>query len=187
MKTHEHRISPEPILELKDKEVFVFGSNEGGFHGKGAAKQAMTWGAVWRQAEGLQGRTYGIPTKDKAIKRTLTIGEIKPYVDRFIAFAKTREDLTFLVTEVGCGLAGLKPKDVAPLFKDAIEVENIHLPKRFWHKLESFMNESKLQKVKEEFKSLTDKERLDIFAEYCIHCGQYDGDKLIKCKCWNDE
>ncbi len=130
-----NRITPDYIKKLGTKEIFVFGSNQSGRHGKGAAKTALGWGAVWGQAEGLQGRTYGIPTKDSSISKTLSIEEIKPYADRFIEFAKTRPDLKFLVTEVGCGLAGLKPKDVAPLFAAAIEVENICLPARFWHKL----------------------------------------------------
>jgi len=56
-------------------------------------------------------------------------------MDRFIEFAKENTELIFLVTEVGCGLAGLKPKQVAPLFEGAINVENIHLPEKFWHKL----------------------------------------------------
>ena len=128
-------ISEDNITHLNEGEIFVFGSNEGGRHGKGAAKQALTWGAVWGQAEGLQGRTYGIPSKDKSIRRTLSISEIKPYVDRFIEYAKTRPDLKFMVTEIGCGLAGLKPKDVAPLFKDAVGIKNIYLPRRFHNKL----------------------------------------------------
>ena len=132
---YENRTAPENVSKLKVGEVFVFGSNKSGRHGKGAAKTALGWGAKWGQAEGLQGKTYGIPTKDSSIRRTLTIAEIKPYVDRFIEFAIQNPDLKFLVTEIGCGLAGLKPKEVAPLFQDAIEVENIHLPSRFWHKL----------------------------------------------------
>jgi len=130
-----NRTSPEYITKLEDNEIFVFGSNLSGRHGKGAAKQALTWGAKWGQAAGLQGKTYGIPTKDASIRRTLTIVEIKPYVDEFIKFAKENPQLIFLVTEVGCGLAGLKPKDVAPLFKDTVNLENVHLPARFWHKL----------------------------------------------------
>lgn len=130
-----NRITPENITSLKENEVFCFGSNQGGKHGKGAAKTALGWGAKWGQASGLQGRTYGIPTKDKSIRRVLTIREIKPYVDEFIGFAKQNPNLTFLVSEIGCGLAGYKPKDIAPLFQEAINVENIHLPSRFWHKL----------------------------------------------------
>lgn len=128
------RITPENITNIKDNQIFVFGSNLSGRHGKGAAKTALGWGAKWGQAKGLQGRSYGIPTKDANIRRTLSIKEIKPFVDEFIEFAKANENLTFLVTEIGCGLAGLKPKEIAPLFKEAVNVENIHLPARFWHK-----------------------------------------------------
>lgn len=129
------RISPNDITQIQHNEVFVFGSNESGRHGKGAAKTALTWGAIWGQAEGLQGKTYGIPTKDKTIRRVLTVLEIKYYVDRFIEFAKHHPELKFYVTEIGCGLSGYKPKDIAPLFRDALDIENIYLPARFLHKL----------------------------------------------------
>ena len=129
------RTTPDEITKIGPYEVFVFGSNESGRHGKGAAKTALGWGAVWRQAEGLQGKTYGIPTKDASIRRTLTINQIKPYVDRFILFAKANSNLTFYVTEVGCGLAGMKPKQIAPLFEEAKYIENIYLPHKFWQKL----------------------------------------------------
>ena len=129
------RTTPEIIKTISENEVFIFGSNLSGRHGKGAAKTALGWGAKWGQAKGLQGRTYGIPTKDASIRRTLTIEEIKPFVDEFIEFAKANENLIFLVTAIGCGLAGLKPKEIAPLFKEAVNVDNIYLPARFWHKL----------------------------------------------------
>lgn len=131
------RVTNDIIRKLGDNEIFVFGSNESGRHGKGAAKTALGWGAKWGQAEGMQGKTYGIPTKDRTIRRTLTPDEIKPYVDRFIEFAKDNPDLIFLVTEIGCGLAGLKPKQVAPLFMGAKDIQNIHLPSRFWHKIKN--------------------------------------------------
>lgn len=131
----ENRITSEYITKLNENEIFVFGSNQSGRHGKGAAKQALTWGAKYGQAEGLQGRTYGIPTKDASIRRTLTPDEIKPYVDRFIDFAKNNPNLIFLVTEIGCGLAGLKPKQVAYLFTKCKNIKNVFLPKRFWKKM----------------------------------------------------
>jgi hypothetical protein len=131
----ENRIASDNITKLNTNEIFVFGSNLSGRHGKGAAKQALTWGAKWGQSAGLQGRTYGIPSKNASITRTLSIKEIKPFVDDFIQFAKDNQNLIFLVTEIGCGLANLTPKEVAPLFEEAIYIENIHLPKRFWHKL----------------------------------------------------
>jgi hypothetical protein len=129
------RNTPDNIQKLSDNEVFVFGSNLSGRHGKGAAKTALGWGAKWGQAKGIQGRTYGIPTKDASVRRTLTVEEIKPFVDEFIEFAKANGNLIFLVTEVGCGLAGLKPKEVAPLFKEVVNLTNVYLPPRFWHKI----------------------------------------------------
>lgn len=131
----EHRTTPEHISKLEYNQIFVFGSNLAGRHGKGAAKTALGWGARWGQAKGIQGKTYGIPTKDASVKRILSIAEIKPFVDEFIEFAKVNSHLTFLVTEIGCGLSKYKPKDIAPLFKEAIHIENIHLPRRFWNKL----------------------------------------------------
>lgn len=128
-------ITEENITKLEENQIFVFGSNLSGRHGKGAAKTALGWGAKWGQAKGLQGRTYGIPTKDASIRRTLSIVEIKPFVDEFIEFAKSNPNLIFLVTEIGCGLAGLKPKQIAPLFSECKELVNIYLPSRFWHVL----------------------------------------------------
>lgn len=129
------RISPDLVTNIKENEVFVFGSNTAGRHGKGAAKQAMTWGAKYGQGAGLQGRTYGIPTKGKSMKQILTVDEIKVFVNEFIEFAKANPQLTFLCTEIGCGLSKYRPKDIAPLFAEAVTVTNIHLPARFWHKL----------------------------------------------------
>ena len=134
------RITPAKITKLENNQIFVFGSNLAGRHGKGAAKTALKWGAIYGDAEGLQGNTYGIPSKNKSIKETLNIYEIKTYVNTFIDFAKQHPEFIFLVTEIGCGLAGLKPKQVAPLFTRAIEAENIWLPKRFWNNLKENEN-----------------------------------------------
>lgn len=123
------------VTDLTDNEIFVFGSNEAGRHGKGAALAARRWGAVLGEAEGLQGQTYGIPTKDSNVKKALSVGKIRKYVDRFIAFAKQNPQLRFLVTEIGCGLSGYSAADIAPLFRDALAVENIFLPGSFWNQL----------------------------------------------------
>jgi hypothetical protein len=131
----QNRITPVNITKLNKNEIFVFGSNESGRHGKGAAKTALKWGAKYGQPQGIQGRTYAIPTKNKNITKTLTLPEIKQYVDIFIEFAKINKSLIFLVTEVGCGLGGLNPKDLAPLFKDVYDIENIYLPKKFWYNI----------------------------------------------------
>lgn len=126
------RITPDKITHLKDNEIFIFGSNLSGRHGKGAAKTALGWGAIWGQAEGLQGRTYGIPTKNATITKTLDLNTIEKFVNNFINFAKNNPQLIFLVTEIGTGLAGLKYKQVGPLFKDAKDIPNIYLPEKFW-------------------------------------------------------
>lgn len=124
---NQKRITNNRIQELNPGEIFVFGSNLEGAHGGGAALLAFRkWGAIWGQGVGLQGQTYGIPTMHGGVE------EIRPYVDEFIRFAKEHPELTFLVTEIGCGIAGFRPEEIAPLFKDAVPVENIHLPERFW-------------------------------------------------------
>ena len=127
----ENRISSDLIVHLEPNQVFVFGSNEAGRHGKGAAKLALSFGAVYGVSEGLRGHTYAIPTKDSAI-RTLSLEKIKLYVDKFIEFAKKNPHLTFLVTEIGCGLSSKTPEEIAPLFIEAITLKNVYLPKRFW-------------------------------------------------------
>lgn len=128
MNTH---ITPNHITELKPNEIFVFGSNLQGYHGGGAARLAMNqWGAVWGQGTGLQGQTYAIPTMQGGI------GTIRPYIDQFIKFAQNDPEKTFLVTEIGCGIAGFRPADIAPLFKNAINIPNIWLPQRFWEILQ---------------------------------------------------
>lgn len=123
------------VKKMKPNEVFVFGSNEAGKHKKFAAKTALSVGAKMGQAYGLQGRSFGIPTKDKQVKNPLPLNRIAQYVERFIDFAIANPQLTFLVTEIGCGASKYKPKDIAPMFERAIDVQNIHLPARFWHKL----------------------------------------------------
>lgn len=125
------RVTNNNITHLLENEIFVFGSNESGRHGKGAAKTAMKWGAKYGQAEGLQGKTYAIPTVNSKISNKLKIEEIAQYVVRFIDYAKENKDKVFLVTEVGCGLAGYSHKDIAPLFKCAVDVDNIYLPLTF--------------------------------------------------------
>jgi len=99
--------------------IFVFGSNLAGRHGKGAALYARQYhGAIYGQGVGLQGSSYAIPTKDAQI-RTLPLNQIQQHVDDFNTFAASRPDLTFQVTPIGCGLAGYKPDQIAPMFKGA--------------------------------------------------------------------
>jgi len=123
------KYTPNNIVSLKPYEIFVFGSNEAGIHGAGAARVARDlFGAKIGQGVGRTGQTYAIPTKDHMIK-TLDLGKIKKYVDCFIEESKNYPYLTFLVTEIGCGLAGYTIKDIAPMFKNA--PDNVILPKKF--------------------------------------------------------
>ena len=118
--------TPNFITSLKADEVFVFGSNLHGHHAGGAAMAAvMKFGAIWGQGVGLQGQSYAIPTMQGGVET------IKPYVDQFIDFAKRHTELFFYVTRIGCGIAGFRDRDIAPLFRKAIGVENICLPKSF--------------------------------------------------------
>jgi hypothetical protein len=109
--------------------IFVFGSNLAGRHGKGAAFFAREHrGAVYGQGEGLQGESYAIPTKDEKL-RPLPLENIAAHVETFKAFARSRPDLVFEVTPIGCGLAGYRPGQIAPMFIDA--PENCQLPAEF--------------------------------------------------------
>jgi hypothetical protein len=111
------KVDPRIDPRVVSKSIFVFGSNLRGVHGKGAALCARQYhGAVYGQGVGVQGSSYAIPTKDGAL-RPLPISAIKPYVDEFKEFAASRPDLAFQVTAIGCGLAGYKPEDIAPLFR----------------------------------------------------------------------
>lgn len=120
------QFTPDFITELKENEIFVFGSNLQGMHGGGAARLAYEkFGAIWGQGVGLQGQSYGIPTMHGGVE------DIKPYVDEFIEFAKSHPELTFLVTRIGCGIAGFRDEEIAPLFKECIEIDNVILPRSF--------------------------------------------------------
>lgn len=119
------------ITSLKENEIFVFGSNLSGRHGCGAALTALRkFGAKYGQGEGLQGRSYGIPTKDRKLK-VLSLSQIESKIKRFLKFAKENPELTFLVTEIGCGLAGYKPKQIGPLFSNYEIPKNVKLPESF--------------------------------------------------------
>jgi hypothetical protein len=126
-------ITNPKITYLCSGEIFVFGSNESGRHGMGAAKDAMKFGAIYGQAFGLQRQTFAIPTVNADITGKLEIEKIKEYVDSFINYAKTHCNLRFLVTEIGCGLAGFTADEIAPLFKECLTLNNVYLPIKFIH------------------------------------------------------
>lgn len=124
-------VTPDVIDMLDPNQIFVFGSNEAGRHGKGAALVAIrNFGAKRGQGYGRQGQSFAIPTKSAEMK-TLRLSTIKVSVDKFICYANNNKHLSFLVTRIGCGLAGYKDTEIAPLFKEALNTPNISLPLSF--------------------------------------------------------
>jgi len=118
--------TPERIDALAPDEVFVFGSNLEGHHGGGAARTALrNFGAVYAQGVGLQGQSYAIPTMQGGVDT------IAPYVDEFIAFAEAHPEKFFYVTRIGCGIAGFRDEQIAPLFQRALNLANVCLPESF--------------------------------------------------------
>ena len=125
-RTNRPIYTPEHIGSLQPNEVFVFGSNLGGHHGGGAARVALNrFGAIYGQGVGLQGQSYAIPTMQGGIET------IQPYVADFIKFAEKNQQLFFYVTRIGCGIAGFRDEEIAPLFANALSLSNICLPKSF--------------------------------------------------------
>lgn len=125
------RITPRWIDSLKENEIFVFGSNLAGMHGGGAARIArLHFGAVMGKGVGLQGQSYAIPTMQGGVET------IRPYVEDFLDFAKHHPEMQFLVTPIGCGIAGFEAEDIAPLFEEAKQIKNISLPESFWEVIE---------------------------------------------------
>lgn len=128
-RTEQPNIASGRIDTLEKDEIFVFGSNLAGHHMGGAARVAnLKFGAEWGVGVGLTGQTYAIPTMQGGTET------IKPYVDEFIEYAENHDDMKFLVTRIGCGIAGFRDEEIAPLFKKAISAKNIYLPKEF-HKI----------------------------------------------------
>ena len=119
-------ITPSQVNVLADGEIFVFGSNFQGAHRGGAARVAKEkYGAVWGIGEGLQGKSYAIPTMEG-------LENLAPAVQRFTSFARQHKELKFFVTAIGCGIAGYQPEEIAPMFLDAAYLPNVYLPLSFW-------------------------------------------------------
>lgn len=124
------KITPNKITKLEPNQIFVFGSNLAGRHGRGAALDALRkFGAKNGQGLGLMGQSYGIATKTGTLK-VMSLRQIETQIERFVKFAKDNPELEFLVTPIGCGLAGYKSKEIAPLFKEV--PNNVSLPESFW-------------------------------------------------------
>ena len=131
-RTENPKIAADRIDILEEHEIFVFGSNLAGRHGGGAARAAnMKFGAEWGVGVGLTGQSYAIPTMQGGVET------IKPYVDEFIRFAQANPELKFLVTRIGCGIAGFRDEEIALLFHKALQISNIYLPETFYDILQS--------------------------------------------------
>lgn len=124
--SNKPKFTPGRISMLEEDEVFVFGSNLAGAHAGGAARAALDhFGAEWGNGVGIQGQSYAIPTMHGGVPK------IKPYVDDFIKYAEANPDKFFFVTRIGCGIAGFVDEEIAPLFRDALTLKNVCLPKSF--------------------------------------------------------
>lgn len=120
------KYTPDIITELKEDEVFVFGSNLEGLHGGGAARVARKhFGAIMGQGVGMQGKSYAIPTMQGGVEA------IKPFVDQFMKHACEHKNLLFYVTRIGCGIAGFTDAEIAPLFMKARSLNNVRIPESF--------------------------------------------------------
>ncbi len=147
--------TPEFIDRLSPGQIFVFGSNVLGYHMGGASRMAYKqFGAVWGQAEGLQGQSYAIPTD---FGKDGKIPDIKPYIDRFVAFAKQHQELFFFVIRIGCGLGGYSDREMAQYFKDVLDMKNVALPRSF---VEALLGKSDYN--------------IERFVEAQDSCGMYD-------------
>ena len=137
--------TPDYIDSLLSNQIFVFGSNTLGYHTGGASGTARKkFGAVWGQAEGLQGQSYAIPVDyGKGVRNDV---DVKAAVGRFIAFAKEHTELFFFVTRVGCGVAGYQDDEMAQFFKDALGLRNICLPRSFVDTLQNGIVEYDLER-----------------------------------------
>jgi hypothetical protein len=103
-------------LDKRVRMIFVFGSNEAGIHGGGAARTAhQKYGAVMGEGWGFTGKAFALPTKDRNIE-TLPLEKVADYVKRFLWLAELHPQLEFQVTRIGCGLAGFGDEEIAPLF-----------------------------------------------------------------------
>lgn len=132
MTVMERKYTPDMITRLAENEIFVFGSNLQGMHAGGAARIAhKLFGAMWGQGVGLQGSSYAIPTMQGGVET------IAPYVDEFITFAQEHPHMRFLVTRIGCGIAGFTDEEIAPLFAAAYHLDNVILPRQFVQYIEA--------------------------------------------------
>lgn len=128
----QNRVTPQVITSLKENEIFVFGSCLSGVHRDGDAKLALEFGALQDHAVGLVGNTYAIPVRHKNYKTLISLDDLKKYINDLFKFAKRKSDLVFIVNDVGCNKYEYKNSDIAPLFRDFVQLNNVYLPIQWW-------------------------------------------------------
>jgi hypothetical protein len=117
------------VRQLNPNQIFVFGSNTEGIHGAGAAAQAMKFGAIYGQPRGRQGQTYAIVTKDLSVgERSIPVKTIRAEIHEFIDYAISHPELEFLVTAIGCGLAGYSIEEMIDPFQLMFGIDLSSLP-----------------------------------------------------------
>jgi hypothetical protein len=168
--------TPENIRSLAPNEIFVFGSNLSGAHAGGAARAAFKkFGAIWGQGVGQQGQSYAIPTMQGGIET------IKPYVDEFICYAEAHPELFFYVTRIGCGIAGFRDEDIAPLFKESMTLNNICLPESFVLILSEQSANELVEEIKEPTIIELSKAILDTISVYDIIYAELSEEGAMGC------
>lgn len=126
LKLHNRRITPKTFNRWGD--ILVYGSGENK-NGETEGYSASRYFGASNVLEGIDGRTYAIPTVERSLR------EIQTSVDRFCEYATSHQEKTFLVTRIGCSKAGYKPKDIAPMFAKVANLPNIYLPSEFREQL----------------------------------------------------
>ena len=143
---------------LPNNTLVVFGSNTEGWHGAGLAKTCKEiYGAIKYIGEGRQGQCYAIPTKErdeakpKPALKVMSMDRIYDHVQRFVEYAKAHPELTFLVSPIGCGLAGYSPKQIALMFWKTKDCDWVILPKEFNVILDNYLKIHNDPEAKYEF------------------------------------
>ena len=150
---YNREYTQEKIRGLAENEIFVFGSNIRGMHGGGAARAAFNhFGAEWGVGEGLTGRCYALPTMEGGVDY------IAGKVQNFLQCARQHPELKFFVTRIACGIAGFTDSEIGPLFKDAIDMENVILPREFVEEIEREDDEDEDIKDKRQYDDYDDDE-----------------------------
>lgn len=127
------KFTPKEVVKLNENEIFVFGSNMGGRHFGGAAHTAyVKFGAEWGIGEGFTGQCYAIPTLTREGQK-MKLEAVKTSIIRMYMEAKIHTELDFIVTKIGCGIAGFREAEIIPLIREAEiavgKLENVILPK----------------------------------------------------------